>query len=106
MPVISSPTRSRYSSNIMSRSASRMRWRITCFAVCAAMRPKSSGVTSASSIWSRYSSHVAGLMGDPLAELERDAVGMIDEQAQGVAADHFGEQYLHLRLGRGEAGLD
>ena len=54
MPVISSPTRSWYSSYIMWRSASRMRWRITCLAVCAAMRPKSSGVTSRSSIWSRY----------------------------------------------------
>src|SRR5689334_20346892 len=46
MPVISSPTRSRYSSYIISRSASRIRWRITCLAVCAAMRPKLSGVTS------------------------------------------------------------
>ena len=55
MPVISSPTRSRYSSNIMSRSASRIRCRITCLAVCAAMRPKSSGVTSRVSIWSSYS---------------------------------------------------
>ena len=35
-----------YSSYIISRSASRMRWRMTCFAVCAAMRPKLSGVTS------------------------------------------------------------
>ena len=38
IPVIISPTRSWYSSNIMSRSASRNRWRITCLAVCAAMR--------------------------------------------------------------------
>ena len=60
MPVISSPTRSWYSSNIMSRSASRMRWRITCLAVCAAMRPKSSGVTSRSSIWSLYSASISG----------------------------------------------
>ena len=59
MPVISSPTRSWYSSNIMSRSASRMRWRITCLAVWAAMRPKSSGVTSRSSIWSRYSASIS-----------------------------------------------
>src|ERR1700722_12957073 len=55
MPVISSPTRSRYSSNIMSRSASRMRCRITCLAVCAAIRPKSCGVTSSVSIWSSSS---------------------------------------------------
>src|SRR5664279_2179859 len=60
MPVISSPTRSRYSSYIMSRSASRMRCRMTCLAVCAAIRPKSSGVTSRSSIWSRYSANFAG----------------------------------------------
>ena len=33
---------------------------MTCLAVCAAMRPKSSGVTSRSSIWSRYSSNLAG----------------------------------------------
>src|SRR6185312_5609954 len=60
MPVISSPTRSRYSSYIMSRSASRMRCRMTCLAVCAAIRPKSSGVTSRSSIWSRYSANFFG----------------------------------------------
>ena len=46
MPVTTSPTRSMYSSYIISRSASRIRCRITCFAVCAAMRPKLSGVTS------------------------------------------------------------
>ena len=46
IPVISSPTRSWYSSNIIIRSASRIRCRITCLAVCAAIRPKSSGVTS------------------------------------------------------------
>ena len=31
-----------YSSYFISRSASRMRWKMTCLAVCAAMRPKSS----------------------------------------------------------------
>ena len=46
MPVTTSPTRSTYSSYIIERSASRIRCRITCFAVCAAMRPKFSGVTS------------------------------------------------------------
>ena len=46
MPVTTSPTRSMYSSYIISRSASRIRCRITCLAVCAAMRPKLSGVTS------------------------------------------------------------
>ena len=52
MPVTTSVTRSMYSSYIISRSASRMRWRMTCFAVCAAMRPKSSGVTSSRSMTS------------------------------------------------------
>ena len=46
IPVISSPTRSWYSSYIICRSASRIRCRITCLAVWAAIRPKSSGVTS------------------------------------------------------------
>src|SRR5437763_13233806 len=40
-----------YSSYIIARSASRIRCRITCFAVCAAMRPKSCGVTSSRLIW-------------------------------------------------------
>ncbi len=52
IPVISSPTRSWYSSNIIIRSASRIRCRITCLAVWAAIRPKSSGVTSRVEIWS------------------------------------------------------
>ena len=83
MPVISSPTRSRYSSNIMSRSASRIRCRITCLAVWAAMRPKSSGVTSRSSIWSRYSSNFAGSISgscglDDLAGLGVDVGLLVD----------------------------
>ena len=41
-----SPSRPAYSSYFISRSASRMRCRITCLAVCAAMRPKSAGVSS------------------------------------------------------------
>ncbi len=40
MPVMTSPLRSLYSLKTFSRSASRVRWMITCFAVCAAMRPK------------------------------------------------------------------
>jgi hypothetical protein len=52
MPVTTSPTRSTYSSYIIARSASRIRWLITCFAVCAAMRPKFSGVTSERLTWS------------------------------------------------------
>src|SRR6476659_8372855 len=87
MPVTTSPTRSMYSSYIISRSASRIRWRITCFAVCAAMRPKFSGVTSArlttagsisdQSIW-RSSSEIrtcdcalARLLDQPLLDVGR-----------------------------------
>ena len=46
MPVTMSPSRPAYSSYFISRSASRMRCRMTCLAVCAAMRPKSAGVSS------------------------------------------------------------
>src|SRR5918999_1937751 len=41
-----SPSRPEYSPNVMSRSASRSRCKITCFAVWAAIRPKSAGVSS------------------------------------------------------------
>ena len=46
-----SPSRPAYSSYFISRSASRMRWFMTCFIVCAATRPHTSGggVTSNSS---------------------------------------------------------
>ena len=40
MPRMSCPWRSLYSLKMMSRSASRTRWKSTCLAVCAAMRPK------------------------------------------------------------------
>ena len=49
MPVTMSPSRPAYSSYFISRSISRIRWDMTCLAVWAAMRPKSSGVTSISS---------------------------------------------------------
>ena len=79
MPVISSPTRSRYSSNIMSRSASRIRWRITCLAVCAAIRPKSCGVTSSVSIWSSYSlsfsRSISGSGGSRISPVSGSTVG-------------------------------
>ncbi len=45
-----SPSRPAYSSYFISRSASRMRWKMTCLAVCAAMRPKSVGVSSHSRV--------------------------------------------------------
>jgi hypothetical protein len=39
MPVTTSPIRSLYSAKMFSRSASRTFWKMTCLAVCAAMRP-------------------------------------------------------------------
>ena len=42
IPVTTSPMRSLYSAKMFSRSASRTFWKITCFAVCAAMRPNPS----------------------------------------------------------------
>src|SRR5581483_4033147 len=56
MPVTMSPSRPAYSSYFCSRSISRRRCVITCFAVCAAMRPKSDGVTSISSPYGSPSS--------------------------------------------------
>src|SRR3954449_9200724 len=52
MPVTISPTRSAYSSYMIERSASWIRWRSTCLAVCPAMRLKPSGVTS--TIWAGW----------------------------------------------------
>ena len=94
MPVISSPTRSRYSSNIMSRSASRMRWRITCLAVCAAMRPKSSGVTSRSSIWSRYSSNFAGSISGSWGSTHLARLGVVDRALVDRLDDQVGLEAL------------
>ena len=95
IPVIISPTRSWYSSNIMSRSASRIRCRITCLAVWAAIRPKSVGVTSRVSIWSSYSASSLGvdlrLLG--LAQLARLGVD------RALLLDRLGDQLL-LQLGR------
>ena len=121
MPVISSPTRSRYSSNIMSRSASRMRWRITCLAVCAAMRPKSSGVTSRSSIWSRYCSNFSGSISGScgsthLAGLGVDVRALVDRLDDQLGLEALGDDQLdhavvaglavHLDAGvLGRAGL-
>src|SRR6266511_3807991 len=60
IPVTSSPSLPAYSSYLLSRSTSRMRWRMTCLAVCAAMRPKSSGVSSHSlTTWPSSSSSCA-----------------------------------------------
>src|SRR4051794_12852664 len=56
MPLTRSPSRPENSPNLMSSSASRSRWRITCFAVVAAMRPKPSGVSSYSPTTSPSSS--------------------------------------------------
>ena len=48
VPANNSPSRPRYSSTICALSASRTRWTMTCFAVCAAMRPKSTFSTVSS----------------------------------------------------------
>ncbi len=48
MPVTMSPSRPAYSSYFISRSTSRMPCMRICFVVWAAIRPKSSGVTSSS----------------------------------------------------------
>ncbi len=50
VPLTISPSFSLYSLYIASRSLSRTRWMITCFAVCAATRPKSVYAGSSSSI--------------------------------------------------------
>jgi hypothetical protein len=49
---------------------------------------------------------VAEVVRHALAKIERHAVGMVDEEPQRLAADDLDEQHLHLRLCRGEAGLD
>ena len=46
MPEATSPTLSLYSSYWRSRSASRTRWTMTCFAVCVAILPNSTGGNS------------------------------------------------------------
>ena len=47
-PVTTSPSRPAYSPKVISSSASRSRWRMTCLAVVAAIRPKPEGVSSKS----------------------------------------------------------
>ena len=42
VPLTTSPIRSLYSPKMFSRSASRTFWKMTCLAVCAAMRPRTS----------------------------------------------------------------
>ena len=46
------------------------------------------------------------LVRDALAERERHALGVIDEEADGVATDELGEQHLDIRLARRERCLD
>src|SRR3954447_23033506 len=43
---------------------------------------------------------------DALAKLERDAVGMVDEEANKIASDDLGEQDLDIWLHLCQAGLD
>src|SRR3954451_2767693 len=45
-------------------------------------------------------------MRDALAEPERDAVGVVDEQPDGRSAQDLGEQHLDLGLADGEPSLD
>jgi hypothetical protein len=49
---------------------------------------------------------LAEVPGDALAQTERHAVGMVDEQPDLLAAHHLGEQHLDIGLGRREKGLD
>src|SRR3954453_7027537 len=46
------------------------------------------------------------MLGDALAKLERDAVGMVDEEANEIASDDLGEQDLDIWLHLCQAGLD
>jgi hypothetical protein len=46
------------------------------------------------------------VIGHPLAQVERDALRMVDEEAHEPTADHLGEQHLHLGLHLRQAGLD
>ena len=50
--------------------------------------------------------HLGQQLGDALAQLERDALRMVDEQAHELAAHHLGEQHLDLGLGVCQPGLD
>src|SRR5919204_5033534 len=99
MPVTTSPTRSTYSSYIISRSASRIRWRMTCFAVCAASSASSSAWMSVfSSIpFSRSivltASMISRLMSLPLVDhvaphdlVVRDEYGLAAGRAEPDAA--------------------
>src|SRR5689334_17845695 len=45
-------------------------------------------------------------VGDALAEVQRDPFGMVDEEAEGVAADDLGKQHFDVRRRLGEARLD
>src|SRR5215212_10208327 len=50
--------------------------------------------------------HLGQQLGDALAQLERDALRMVDEEAHELAADDLREQHLHLRLRLCQPGLD
>src|SRR5436190_3668617 len=90
MPVTTSPTRSMYSSYIIRRSSSRIRCRMTCFAVCAAMRPKPSGVTSSRRTWlsgmsdqsmSRSSSEMSVCWRSPVSSSSRSSSSSLRSRA-------------------------
>src|SRR5215213_5184183 len=50
--------------------------------------------------------HLGQQLGDALAQRERDALRVVDEEAHELAADDLREQHLHLRLRRCQPGLD
>ena len=72
---------------------------MTCLAVCAAIRPKSPGVTSRSSIWSLYSSNFAGSISgigrlDHLARLGVVRRALVDRLDDEVRLEALGDDQL------------
>ena len=119
MPLTMSPSRPAYSAYLVSRSTSRRRWVMTWRVVCAAMRPKLSGVTSSSgptgspssSRSARQHADVEGLGvdGDPreLAGVGHLLVGALERVGQGAHEGLGGnalvgreglERFHHLRV--------
>ena len=50
--------------------------------------------------------HLRQELRDALAQLERDALGMVDEQTHELAAHHLGEQHLDVGLGCRQPAFD
>src|SRR3954447_10833561 len=49
---------------------------------------------------------VRQMVGDALAEIQRDALRMVDEEAHEITSDHLGEQDLNLGFRLCQVGLD